>query len=234
MNESGREFVELTEILVGGLDGPAQRQRLTAMCAELLDVQAAAVLALDVDGRLAMEAASEETAELLTRFELVYEQGPGFDVLRTGERVGCVDLSAARLRWPRFAPVALDAGVAAAVGLPCLLADQVVGALTLYMATPGQLSEDSDELSRGLANVVSLGVSAHRGRELATRAAQLQGALDTRVVIEQAKGMLAERESITVDEAFTLLRNHSRGTGTKLREVAQDVVKGVLRLPRTD
>jgi AmiR/NasT family two-component response regulator len=77
-------------------------------------------------------------------------------------------------------------------------------------------------------------VSAHRSRELATRAAQLQGALDTRVVIEQAKGMLAERESITVDEAFTLLRNHSRGTGTKLREVAQDVVKGVLRLPHPD
>ncbi len=231
MNESARGFAALTEILVGGLDGPAQRQRLAAACAELLGVQAVALLALDADGRLAMEAASEETAELLTRFELVYEQGPGIDVLRTGERVGCADLSAARLRWPRFAPVALDAGVAAAVGLPCVLAGQVIGALTLYMTTPGQLSEDRDQLSRGLADVVSLGVSAHRGRELAARAGQLQGALDSRVVIEQAKGMLAERASITVDEAFTVLRNHSRGTGTKLREVARDVVNGVLKLP---
>ena len=146
----------------------------------------------------------------------------------------CTDLTAARLRWPRFAPVALDAGVAAAVGLPCLLCDDVVGALTLYMDTPGTMSSDGDELSRGLANTMSLGVTAHRSRELAARAAQLQGALDSRVVIEQAKGMLAERESITVDEAFSLLRSHSRGTGTKLREVAQDVVKGVLRLPREE
>lgn len=231
---SSRELVELTEVLISGLDAPAQRQRLTAVCADLVDVQAAALLVWDADGELAVEAASEETAELLSRFELVYEQGPGMDVLRTGERVVCADLSAARLRWPRFVPVALDAGVAAAVGLPCLLRGEVVGALTLYMAKPGQLSEHGDELCRGMANVVSLGVSAHRSRELAVRAAQLQGALDSRVAIEQAKGMLAERDGITVDEAFTLLRNHSRGTGTKLREVAQDVVKGVLRLPESD
>ncbi|MFI7674869.1 ANTAR domain-containing protein [Actinophytocola sp. NPDC049390] len=232
MNERSRRLVDLTEILVSGLDEPAQRQRLTVMCAELLDVQAAALLALDLDGAPAMAGASEETAELLTRFELAYEQGPGIDVLRTGARVECADLSAARLRWPRFAPVALDAGVAAAVGLPCVLCDDVVGALTLYTATPGHVAADDDVVSRGLVNTMSLGVTAHRSRELAARATQLQGALDTRVVIEQAKGMLAERESITVDEAFTLLRNHSRGTGTKLREVAQDVVKGVLRLPR--
>lgn len=234
MNESSQGLVELTEVLISGLDAPAQRQRLTGLCADLLDVQAAALLAWDVDGELAVEAASEETAELLTRFELVYEQGPGMDALRTGERVVCADLAAALLRWPRFVPVALDAGVAAAVGLPCVLRGEVVGALTLYLAEPGQLSERGDELCRGMANVVSLGVTAHRSRELAVRTAQLQGALDSRVSIEQAKGMLAERDDITVDEAFTLLRNHSRGTGTKLREVAQDVVKGVLRLPESD
>lgn len=231
MNETSRGLVALTELLVGGLDLPARRNQLTAMCAELLDVRAAAVVALDLDGEPTMEAASEETAELLTRFELVYEQGPGVDALRTGERVECADLAAATLRWPRFAPVALDTGVAAAVGLPCRLRDEVVGALTLYMAGPGQLSEQSEELGRGLANTVSLGVTAHRSRELAARAAQLQGALDSRVAIEQAKGVLAEREDITVDEAFTRLRNYSRNTGTKMREVAQDVVKGVLKLP---
>lgn len=234
MNESSRGLVELTELLISGLDGPAQRQRLTTLCAEMIDVQAAALMAWDVDGELAVEAASEETAELLARFELVYEQGPGMEVLRTGERVACTQLDTARLKWPRFVPVALDASVAAVVGLPCLLRGEVVGALVLYVAKPGRLSDRSYELCRGMANVVSLGVTAHRSRELALRAAQLQGALDSRVVIEQAKGMLAERADITVDEAFTLLRNHSRGTGTKLREVAQDVVKGLLRLPETD
>jgi ANTAR domain-containing protein/GAF domain-containing protein len=234
MNESSQGLVKLTEILIGGLDAPVQRQRLTMLCADLLDVQAAALLIWDIDGELAVEAASEETAELLTRFELVYEQGPGMDVLRTGERVVCTDLAEAGSRWPRFVPVALDAGVAAAVGLPCVLLGEVVGALTLYLAKPGELSERSDELCEGMANVLSLGVTAHRSRELAVRAAQLQGALDSRVSIEQAKGMLAEREDISVDEAFTLLRNHSRGTGTKLREVAQDVVRGLLRLPELD
>lgn len=231
MDETGQGLVALTEILVEGLDLPAQRNLLTAKCAELLDVRAAALLGLDIDGAQVLAAASEEAAELLTRFELAYDQGPGVDAFRTGASVECVDLGSATLRWPRFAPLALEAGVAAAFGLPCRLRDQVVGAMTLYMGTPGPLPERSETLRNGLVNAVALGVSAYRGRELAVRAEQLQSALDSRVAIEQAKGMLAEREKITVDEAFTVLRNHARKNGIKLHQVARDVVKGVLIIP---
>jgi GAF domain-containing protein len=231
MNETSRGLMALTEMLVTGMEMPAQRNRLTTLCAEMLDVQAAAVVGVDMDGALELSAASEEVAELLTRFELAYEQGPAVDAFRTGTRVACTDLSTARLRWPRFAPVALDAGVRAAYGLPCFLCDEVVGVLTLYLDVPGDLGADSAELAEGLTNTVSLGMTAHRGREFAARAQQLQGALDSRVAIEQAKGMLAEREKITVDEAFTILRDHSRRTGSKMRHVAQDVVKGLLTLP---
>jgi GAF domain-containing protein len=234
MDETSRGLVALTQVLVDGLDLPAQRNLLTAKCAELLDVRATALLGVDVDGAQVLEAASEETAELLTRFELAYEQGPGVDAFRTGECVECVDLSSATLRWPRYAPLALDAGVAAAFGLPCRLRDEVVGAMTLYMSTPGPLPEQNAELRRGLVNTVTLGVTAYRGREMAVRAEQLQSALDSRVAIEQAKGVLAEREHITVDEAFTLLRNYARRNGVKMRELARDVVKGVLTLPPGD
>ena len=230
MDETARGLVALTQILADGLDLPAQRNLLTARCAELLDVRAVALLGRDVDGAQVLEAASEETAELLTRIELAYDQGPGVDALRTGQCVECVDLGSATLRWPRYAPLALEAGVAAAFGLPCRLRDEVVGAMTLYTSTPGPLPEQNVELRQGLVNAVTLGVTAGRGRELAVRTEQLQRALDSRVDIEQAKGMLAGRDQMTVDEAFTVLRNYARRNGVKLREVARDVVKGVLTL----
>jgi GAF domain-containing protein len=224
-------FVEFTDILVDQIDAPAGRDRLSVLCAELLDVQAAAMLSLDQDGELALIASSAPTSELLTRFELVYHEGPGVDAFRTGERVECVDLTAARLRWPKFAAVALEAGVAATYGLPCLLRNETVGALTLYMTATGALSDERVTLGRGLANAVSLGVTAQRGRESAIRAEQLQGALQSRVAIEQAKGVLAERSNITVDQAFTIMRAHARGTGTKMQEVARDLISGALTFP---
>lgn len=227
----GRTFVALSDLLVDGIDLPEQRNQLTELCVEMLDVQSAGLLARNADGELSLVSASTESAELLIRYELTLGQGPGVDAFRTGERVECVDLTTAALRWPQFAPVAHDVGIAAAYGLPCRLRDQVVGALTLYVTAVGPLSSDRIELARGLANTVSLGMSAHQGRELAIRAEQLQGALHSRVAIEQAKGALAERSNITVDEAFTILRAHARRTGRKMRDVAHEVVSGELTLP---
>ena len=234
MDDVDRGFVTVTDLLAQGIERPAQRNRLVALCADLLDVRAASLLALEDDGTPVLEGASEETAELLTRFELANGQGPGTDAIRLGERMECADLTTARLRWPLFAPAALDVGVAAVCGIPCRLLGHVVGALTLYMSDRGTLSADNIAFGHGLAMTVSLGLTAHRGRNLAARVDQLQGALDSRVIIEQAKGVLAERANISVDEAFTVLRTHARGTGTKMHVVAQDVVAGRLHLPDED
>lgn len=228
----GRTFVELSDLLVDGIDKEVgQRNQLTALCVKMLDVRSAGLLSRNADGELTLIAASAESAELLTRYEETLDQGPGVDAFRTGERVECGDLAAADLRWPRFAPVAREAGMAAAYGLPCRLRDEVVGALTLYLDVVGPLSSADLELGRGLANTLSLGFGAHRGRALAVRAEQLQGALHSRVAIEQAKGALAERLNITVDDAFAILRTHARQTGRKMRDVADDVVNGKLTLP---
>lgn len=192
MNRNSRGLYELSEVLVRGLDGFGQRQLLTAMCADLLEAEAAALLTLDMDGEPAMEAASEETAQLLTRLELAYKEGPGMDAFQTGARVECADVTVAYPRWPRFAHVAHEAGVAAAAALPCRSNDRIIGAITLYMTEPGHLTESADELADGVSNIVALGVSAHHSHALAVLNAQLQGALTSRVSIEQAKGVLSE------------------------------------------
>jgi ANTAR domain-containing protein len=230
MNDE-RGFVALTDLLADGVESAVQRNRLAALCADLLDVRAATLLALDDDGLPVLEATSEETVDRLTRLELASRQGPGVDALRISQRMDCADLTAAGLRWPQFAPAALDAGFAAVCGVPYRLWGRIVGALTLYMSAPGTLSAANVAYGSGLALTVSLGVTAHRGRALAVRAEQLQGALNSRVSIEQAKGVLAERSNITVDEAFVILRDHARHHGTKMHDVARAVVVGTLQLP---
>jgi hypothetical protein len=233
-DKAGQAFVALTDVLVDvdhTVDLSKQAQPVSALCVEMLDVAAVGVLAVDGQGALEVVSASEETAELLSRFELVYDEGPALDAFRTGARVECTDLTSAVPRWPRFAAVALEAGVVSAHGLPCRLRDRVVGALSLYLAKTGTLSPEDAEVGRGVANAVSLSIGAAHWRAQQTLATQLQGALDSRVAIEQAKGVLAERAHISVDDAFALLRAHARGTGTKVQDVARDVVSGELTLP---
>lgn len=230
MNDE-RGFVALTDLLADGVESAVQRNRLAALCADLLDVRAASLLALDDDGLPVLEATSEETVERLTLLELATRQGPGVDAIRISQRMDCADLTTAGLRWPQFAPAALDVGFAAVCGVPYRLWGRIVGALTLYMSAPGTPSPATVAYGSGLALTMSLGVTAQRGRELAVRAEQLQGALNSRVSIEQAKGVLAERSNITVDEAFVILRNHARHSGTKMHAVAQAVVAGALQLP---
>jgi ANTAR domain-containing protein len=225
-------FVELTGLLVDEVDIPSYLARLAGRCIQLKRVDAAGVLVVR-NGALDVGASSGESAELLTRFELAYDEGPGLEAFRRGVPVECLDALVAARRWPRWSRIARDCGVGGILALPCRRRTAAVGALILYSAVTGALPEDSAEAGRALANVVSLGVTAQRGREAEVVAGQLQTALDSRVAIEQAKGMLAERTGSTVAEAFTALRRHARGNGMKLNEVARAVVAGELGMPST-
>lgn len=226
-------FVELTDLLVDEVDVPSYLARLADRCTQLTGVNGAGVVLVTRRGVLDVAAASGESAELLTRFELAYDEGPSLEAFRGGAPVECLDLAAATQRWPRWWHIARDCGVGGVYALPCRRGAAPVGALTLFSAVPGALPVDSSEIGRALANVASLGVTAQRGRELEVVADQLQGALDSRVVIEQAKGVLAERAGTTVDEAFIVLRGHARRNGMKLSEVARAVVAGELVVPPT-
>ncbi len=224
-------FAELTDQLVDEVDIPSSLARLVGWCMELTGVNGAGVVLVTKNGVLDVAAASGESAELLTRFELAYDEGPSLEAFRTGNPVECKNLETAARRWPRWSHVARDCGVAGAHSLPCRRRAVQVGALTLFSTVPGALPVDSAEIGRALANVASLGVAAQHGRELEVIADQLQGALDSRVAVEQAKGVLAERTGTTVDEAFTVLRRYARVNGLRLSEVARAVVAGKLMVP---
>jgi hypothetical protein len=168
-------------------------------------------------------AASSEAAGLVELFQIQNDQGPCLDCFRTARPVAVADLAASGQRWPRFAAAATAAGFGAVQALPMRLRDQVIGALNLFTITPGRLSAADLRLGQALADVATIGLLQERNvRRSETAAEQLQGALNSRVVIEQAKGKLAERYGLDMDQAFKMLRDHARTTNQRLTDLARD------------
>jgi transcriptional regulator with GAF, ATPase, and Fis domain len=219
-------FVELTDTMVAGFDVIDFLHVLTDRSVQLLDVSAAGLLLADPRGELRVVAASSETARLLELFQLQNDQGPCLDCFRTGQPVQAADLAAAR-RWPRFAPAARQAGFAAVQALPMRLREQVIGALNLFRAEPGALAPAGIRVGQALADVATISLLHERGmRHSDILNEQLQTALNSRVIIEQAKGKLAERLGVDMDQAFTLLRNRARASNRRLSDLARAFVDG--------
>jgi hypothetical protein len=226
-------FVAVTDGLVSGIDVDTYLHWLTVRTAELLDTCAVAVLfAHGADRPLDVAASSGRLADLLARYEVILREGPGVDAFQSGAPVACLELSVAESHWPKFAPVAVNAGLAEVRAVPCRCRDEMLGTLTMYTTRPGGLGSTCAELGRAMANAVALGVTARRQQELTARTGQLQYALHSRVVIEQAKGLLAERLNISIGEAFEMLRRYARSHNAKLRDVARKVLSGALVLTR--
>jgi transcriptional regulator with GAF, ATPase, and Fis domain len=220
-------FVELTDTLVVGFDVIDFLHVLTNRSVQLLDVSAAGLLLADPRGELRVVAASSEAARLLELFQLQSDQGPCLDCFRTGQPVQAVDLAAESRRWPQFAPAARQAGFAAVHALPMRLREQVVGALNLFSADAGALAPVDIRVGQALADVATISLLQERSmRHSDTLNEQLQTALNSRVIIEQAKGKLAERLGVDMDEAFTMLRDRARTGNRRLSDVAQAFVDG--------
>ena len=219
-------FVELTDTMVADFDIIDFLHVLTRRSVELLDVSAAGLLLADPRGELRVVAASSEAARLLELFQLQNDQGPCLDCFRSGQPVSATDLSADQ-RWPRFADAAGEGGFAAVQALPMRLRDQVIGALNLFRGTAGAFDADSVHIGQALADVATISLLHERNmRHRDTLNEQLQTALNSRVVIEQAKGKLAERLGIDVDQAFTLLRDQARNHNQRLSDLARAFVDG--------
>src|SRR6202161_1383703 len=210
-------FVELTDTMVADFDVIDFLHVLTDRSVQLLDVSAAGLLLADPRGELRVVAASSEAARLLELFQLQNDQGPCLDCFRTGRPVTAADRPAETQRWPRFVPAAQQAGFAAVQALPMRLREQVIGALNLFRATPGAFSPAGIRVGQALADVATISLLHERGmRHSDTLNEQLQTALNSRVIIEQAKGKLAERLGLDMDQAFNLLREAAR-TSTRRR-----------------
>jgi transcriptional regulator with GAF, ATPase, and Fis domain len=226
-------FVELADTLVDDFDVVDFLHQVTVRCAEVLAVSAAGMLLTDQRGALRVVAASTEQTRLLELLQQQTDQGPCPECFHTGQPIAVADLSTstAASRWPRFVAEARKAGFASVHALPMRLRTDVIGAFNLFGTRPGALDEDTIRLAQALADVATIGILQARAiRHRDTLAEQLQTALNSRVIIEQAKGVIAERRHLDMDQSFTLLRSTARTNNRQLSELARAVVDGSEKL----
>lgn len=220
-------FVELADTLVADFDVVDFLHQVTVRCAQVLGVSAAGVLLTDQRGALRVVAASTEQTRLLELLQLQTDEGPCPECFHTGRPIAVADLSAATSRWPRFVAEARQRGFASVHALPMRLRTDVIGALNLFGTRPGALDEDTIRLGQALADVATIGLLQARAiRHRETLAEQLQTALNSRLIIEQAKGVIAQRRQVDMDQSFTLLRGTARSSNRRLSDLARAVIDG--------
>jgi len=227
-----RIFVEVADTLVDEFDLLEFLHMLVTRAADLVDGSTVGLLLTDRNDELRFMAASDESIRLLELFQVQNQEGPCMDAYRTGEPVINADLRRGTSRWPRFAPRAAAVGFRSVHAFPLRLRREVIGALNVFSADPGMTFDDADiQIMQALTDIAAISLlqerSIHRGEILAE---QLQGALNSRVTIEQAKGTIAQAHGITPNEAFILLRAHARNGNHRLVEVATSVVAGLTQL----
>lgn len=220
-----RTLVDLADTLVDDFDVVELLTRLVGRSVEVLGVSAAGLMLVAPEGDLRLAASSSEAMRVVELFELQAQQGPCLDCYRTGEPVVNQDLAVVNGRWPNFAPVALEAGFRSVHALPLRLRGQVIGAVNLFRADEGAMDGVDVLAGQALADMATIAILQHRAAvESQVLNEQLNFALNSRVLIEQAKGVLAERAGLDMEQAFARLRNHARSHNLRLVDVAQSVI----------
>jgi GAF domain-containing protein len=219
-----RAFVRLADTLASDFDVVDFLHGLSADSVEILRAAAAGVMLADARGGLRLIASSDERMRLLELFELQGAQGPCLDAYSSGRAVQA-NAADSRARWPDFAPQARDAGFQLMCAVPLRVRTDVIGALNLFRGSDEPFTGTEMAIAQAMAEMAAIGLIQERAvRERNLLAAQLQAALNSRVIIEQAKGMISEYLTMTVDDAFKLLRNYAHYHNRRLSEVASDVV----------
>ncbi|MFJ5986236.1 ANTAR domain-containing protein [Lentzea sp. NPDC092896] len=223
-------FVQLADTLVDDYDVVDVLHRLVDHCVQLLDATAAGLMLSDQRGGLRVVAYSSDQTRMLELFQLQASEGPCLECVHNGEPVLVADLTTSVERWPRFAPLAIEEGFASVHAVPMRLRRETIGALNLFRRETGLLGDEDLMVVRALADTATIGIlqeRAIRRGEVVTE--QLQTALNSRVVIEQAKGVLAFAGNLEMEKAFQALRDYSRNRGRRLADVARELVLGELR-----
>lgn len=222
-------LVGLQDTIVGGFDVADFLGVLAERAAELLGMDAAGIILRDGKGGLQVAAASSERSRLLEMFAVAIDSGPCIECVRSGEVVISADVAAEAARWPRFAAGAAEAGFRATHGVPMRLRENVIGVLTLMHTEPHRLSPRDAYVAKALADSATIGLLHERAvRQAEDVSAQLEHALESRVAIEQAKGVLSQAAGVSPNDAFTVLRSYARGQGRRLSDLAAEVIAGDL------
>jgi ANTAR domain/GAF domain len=224
-------FASLADTLVAGYEIVDLLQLLVDTCATALEVTAAGLLLADRDGRLELVASTSEQASLIEVLQLDAEAGPCIESYQTGLPVSVPDTSRGPAVWAEFDARAAELGFASVYSVPLRLREERIGALNLFGSSVGGLSARDIRAAQALGDVATIGILHERTfRAGDVLREQLQLALDSRVLIEQAKGVVAQTRGISPDEAFRLIRTHARSTQQPLASVAQQLVRRILTL----
>lgn len=224
-------FARLADTLVDDYDIVELLQMLVDTCRDLLDTTAAGILLSDSRGELELVASTSEAGRLVEMMQLSAEAGPCIESFRSGRPVSVPDIAEIGDEWRQFREAALAQGFRSVDALPLRLRDSTIGTLNLLRATPGAAQHEDILAAQAFADVATIGILHERSiRESAVLSSQLQAALNSRIVIEQAKGVVSHTQGVSIDEAFTLMRAYARSHSMGLSVVAARLVDRSLRL----
>jgi GAF domain-containing protein len=224
-------FATLADTLVAGYDVLDLLQSLVEYCHELLDIDSAGILLANASGDLEVVASTSEANTLVEMMQLDADAGPCLESYRTRAVISVPDIDVGADRWPDFGTTARAQGIRSVYAIPLRLRDTTIGALNLMRNERGDLTEHDIRAAQALADVATIGILHERSiRDASTIRDQLQQALTSRIVIEQAKGVVAETAKVSMDVAFERIRGHARAHQTPLSVVARQLVEGDLRL----
>jgi GAF domain-containing protein len=229
-----RTFVELADSLVDNFDVIELLTLLSDRCVDVLDVAAAGIMLVGPGGDLRVMASSSEEMRVLEVFEEQNDEGPCPDCYRTGEPIVNHTLRN-DARWPRFAPKALEAGFRSVHALPMHLRGSTIGALNMFRVDEGEMREADVVAAQAFADIATIAIIQNRAAVHAQQLnEQLSQALNTRVAIEQAKGIVSERAGLDMEQAFARLRRHARNHNALLADIAAQIVNRTIRTEDLD
>ncbi len=224
-------FVKLADTLIDDYDVVDLLQLLVDTCRDVLDTTAAGILLADSRGELEVVASTSEASRLVEMMQLSAEQGPCIESYRSGRSVSVPDIEVSKDEWWQFRGSALAQGFRSMDALPLRLRDTTLGTLNLLRSEPGAAPEDTIRAAQAFADVATIGILHERTlRESAILSEQLQAALNSRIVIEQAKGVISHTKGVSIDDAFALMRQYARSHSVGLSIVAARIVDRSLRL----
>jgi GAF domain-containing protein len=224
-------FTTLADTLVAGYDVVDLLQSLVDYCHALLEVDSAGILLANSEGKLEVVASTSEASSLVEFMQLDANAGPCLEAFRTRTVVSVPDVGVGADRWPDFSRTAEAQGIFSVYAIPLRLRETTIGTLNLMRTEPGEVNEHDLRAAQALADVATIGILQERIiRDAATIRDQLQQALSSRIIIEQAKGVVAETSKLSMDAAFDRIRGYARSHQTSLSELARQLVAGEVRL----